>query len=148
MSNDINSLLNNPIEKVINGRKYWLGKIPAVQGREILTQYPATAVPKIGDYNTNKALMLQMMCYAAVEIEPGRYQALVTESLVNNHVADAPTLIRLEWEIFEYNFAFFASGKLSKFLAGLVPKVQPLMQKMLMESLQQFAPKTPDSTKN
>jgi len=148
MSNNVQDLLIEPTEKEINGRKYWLGKIPAVQGREILTQYPSSAMPKLGDYQTNKSLMLQMMSFVAVETAPGVYQKLDSENLVNNHVKDAQTLIRLEWEMFEFNFSFFASGKLSKFLAGLLQKVQPSMSKMLTESLAQFVQKTQDSTKN
>lgn len=63
-----------PIEKEIplpdGGTKtFILSKFPAIAGREIVTQYPTTGAPKIGDYKTNEALMLKLMAYVAVPIE-------------------------------------------------------------------------------
>ena len=52
-----------PKEIEIEGKKYIITKIPAVQGREILTQYPITAMPKIGQYKATEELMFKMMKY-------------------------------------------------------------------------------------
>ena len=34
-------------------RTYILSKFPAVQGREIISKYPLSAMPKLGDYAVN-----------------------------------------------------------------------------------------------
>lgn len=92
----------------LGGKTYLLGKFPATVGREILMQYPTSAMPKIGDYKTNHALMLRIMSYVGVQVE-GREEPLMltTEALVNNHVTNAETLVKLEWAMVQHNFDFF-----------------------------------------
>lgn len=119
-------------ELPINGVTYILSKFPATVGREILTQYPTTAMPKVGDYKMNEELMLKLMSYVAVSTERGPLQ-LTTRALVDNHVPDAATLMKLEWAMMEKNFSFFANGKGSEFLAGLGEKVQALIIKTLTD---------------
>ncbi|CNI48426.1 hypothetical protein [Yersinia pekkanenii] len=125
-----------PIEKEIplpdGGTKtYILSKFPAIAGREIVTQYPTTGAPKIGDYKTNEALMLKLMAYVAVPVEGGSQIPLTTSALVNNHVPDFETLMKLEWAMMEYNCSFFRNGAALGFLTGLTTKVQALITKTL-----------------
>lgn len=133
--------LIQPTELTIGEKTYTLGKFPATVGREIITQYPITAMPKTGDYQTNEALMLKVMSYVAVP-GPNGLIRLTTKALVDNHVEDATALLRLEWAMLEKNFAFFANGKASGFLQGLAEKVQALILKTLTDfSAQSSAPK-------
>lgn len=109
----------------LGSKTYILGKFPATVGREILMQYPTSAMPKIGDYKTNHALMLRIMGYVGVQVE-GREEPLMltTEALVNNHVTNAETLVKLEWAMVQHNFDFFTDGRASSFLESLMQKAQ------------------------
>jgi hypothetical protein len=113
-------------------RTYVISKFPAVAGREILTQYPLTAMPKIGEYASNEALMLKMMGYAAVPTQnPDRPLRLSTRALVDNHVPDWETLARLELAIIDYNCSFFRDGRTSAFFAGLGTKAASKLTEIL-----------------
>lgn len=90
-------------------KSFIISKIPAVAGREILTQWPISAIPKLGDYSRNEELMLKMLCYVAVPTENGEIK-LTTRVLVDNHVPDFETLGRIEVAMLEYNCSFFGKG--------------------------------------
>ncbi|CNI76844.1 Uncharacterised protein [Yersinia pseudotuberculosis] len=142
-----------PIEKEIplpeGGTKtFILSKFPAIAGREIVTQYPTTGAPKIGDYKTNEALMLKLMAYVAVPIEGGSQIPLTTSALVNNHVPDFETLMKLEWAMMEYNCSFFRNGVALGFLTGLTTKVQALITKTLTGLSQPLSEPTAPPSEN
>jgi hypothetical protein len=120
--------------KDLEGTKYVLSKFPATVGREILLQYPTSGMPKIGDYGTNEALMLKLMTYVGVRID-GRDEPLMltTRQLVDNHIKDAETLMRIEWAMMSYNFAFFTNGKLSGILERAGSQAVTLIQKILTD---------------
>lgn len=126
----------------LNGKTYVLGKFPATVGREIITQYPMTALPKIGEYKTNHALMLKIMGYVGVVVE-GRSEPLMltTEDLVNNHIAKTEDLMRLEWAMIEHSFDFFADGRASGFLGMVADRITPLISKTLTDLLAQSSGK-------
>lgn len=119
-------------------KTFILSKFPAIQGREIVTQYPLTAAPKIGDYKTNEALMLKVLGYVAVKVEPEPLR-LSTMDLINNHVGDYETLLRIEYAMMEYNCSFFGNGALSGFLDSLGAQVSKLTSKMLTTLSQQLS---------
>lgn len=111
--------------KTLSGEEktFVISKLPATVGREIITQYPLTALPKVGEYKLNESLMLKLMSYVGVCVE-GREEPLrlSTRALVDNHVPDWEALARLELHMMDYNTSFFASGKASTFFAGLGAK--------------------------
>lgn len=115
--------LIKPIEKEFDlpddegKRTFILSKLPAIVGREILSQYIPSAMPQ-GDYAKNQALMLKMMSFVAVVLEDGRQLRLTTAALIDNH-CDPETLMRIEIAMLEYNSAVFRNGKISSFLAAL-----------------------------
>lgn len=134
--------LINPIERAIElpdgGTKtFILSKFPATVGREIVTQYPLSAVPKLGDYGRNEELMFKCMQYVAVPGAGAGGQPLrmTTEVLINNHVPDFETLIRIEMAMMELNCSFFSKGKASDFLGSLVEKAKALATSMLTDYL-------------
>ncbi|MDL2313393.1 hypothetical protein LJC36_00255 [Desulfovibrio sp. OttesenSCG-928-C14] len=102
-------------------KTFVVSKFPAVAGREIVTQYPLTALPKIGEYKSNEALMLKLMGYVAVpnQNNPDAPIILSTRALVDNHVPDWEALARLELAVMDYNCSFFKNGRASTFFAGL-----------------------------
>lgn len=116
-------------------KMYTISKFPATVGREICTQYPLAAIPKLGDYGRNEELMFKMMCYVGVPgaAPGGEPLMLTTEQLVNSHIPDFESLLRLEMAMMEYNCSFFARGKASSWLEVLVQKVQVLVTQTLMD---------------
>ncbi len=111
-----------------------ISKFGATVGREVIMQYPTSALPKVGDYGTNEALMLKIMSHVGVQI-PGREAPLMLTSmaLIDNHVKSAEDLMRLEWAMMNYNFSFFANGKLSGILDRVMTQAVALIQKTLTD---------------
>ncbi|HGO5420124.1 hypothetical protein [Klebsiella oxytoca] len=121
-------------------KTFILSKFPAIAGREIVTQYPITGAPKIGEYKTNEALMLKLMAYVAIETPNGPVM-LVTPELVNNHVPDFETLLKIEWAMMEYNCSFFRNGSALRSLDSLKTRFLSSISKTLTELLAQLSGK-------
>lgn len=132
----------SPTSVTINGKEYTLTKFPATVGREIILQYPTSALPKVGEYKTNHALMLRIMSYVGVTIGDGETLMLSTEALVNNHVPDGEALIKLEWAMIQHNYSFFKDGRASDFLGMLLERVSESTSKTLMSFLHQSSAKS------
>lgn len=94
-------------------KTFIISRLPAITGREILAKYPLSNAPKIGDYEVSKEAMLKMMAYVCVQVS-GEEIPLKTQTLIDNHVPDGESLIRLELEMLKYNTSFFGKdGSLS-----------------------------------
>ena len=121
------------IVKTLRGdeRKYVISRFPAIPGREIVAGYPLTSVPKVGDYAANEAIMLKLMCFVGVPMPNGDVLELKTRALVDNHVPDYETLVRIEIEMMKYNTSFFGNGEISTFFANTVRtmlvKISPML---------------------
>lgn len=123
-------------------KAFVLHKIPAIPAREIVTQWPLTALPKVGDYKSNEAIMLKMMSYVeAVSPDGSSRIRLSTQELIDNHVPDWECLGRLEAGMMEYNVSFFGTGKSSLSLESIIQKARPLILKILTASSEQLSPK-------
>ena len=118
-------------------RTYNVHKFPAISGREIITQYPVTAAPKVGEYKANEEMMVKLMAYVTVDVG-GEPLSLTNKQLIENHIPDWQTLMKIEKEVLEYNCSFFAQGKLLTFLEGLAAQALPSITKTLTDSLQQL----------
>lgn len=114
-------------------KDFVLTHFPAIPGREIVTQYPLTAIPKVGEYGANQAVMLKLMAHVGVPTPDGGTLMLTTEALVNNHVPDFECLMRIEAAMLEYNCSFFGNGKLSTFFDTIAAKAQALIARMLTD---------------
>lgn len=124
----------------IDGKQYILSKFPATKGREIITQYLATGLPKIGDYKHNEELMLKLMCYVGIPQQDSKPPLMLSnETLVNNHVDNFETLLKIELAMMEYNCSFFQDGRASIFLNGIAQKVPAWIIKTLTRLLQQLS---------
>lgn len=114
-------------------KSYILSKFPAVQGREIICKYPLSAMPKLGDYAVNEQTMFKLMAFVQVEPQPGVKIALASQALIDNHVPDPETLMKLEGLMLEYNVSFFGNAKNFGFLANIKAKAPALITKILTD---------------
>lgn len=128
--------LLQPKDVEIGGKSFVLSKFPAVAGREIVTQYPLTAIPKVGEYKSNEAVMMKLMAYVGVRAGD-RVIPLTTRELIDNHVADWETLAQIEVGMLEYNCSFFGDGRASTFFEGIAQKVKVFLSQTLTDSLAQ-----------
>lgn len=113
-------------------KTFILSKLPAVAGREIVTQYPVSNMPKVGEYQASEAVMLKLMAFVAVKQENGPLM-LTTRALIDNHVGDWETLVQLEWQELQHNVSFFKNGKSLDFLESLKKKLPGLISQMLTD---------------
>jgi hypothetical protein len=122
---------------------YVISKLPATIAREVITQYPLTALPKVGDYQRNEELMLKLMRHVGIagKGKDGAPLVFITRGLIDNHVPDFDTLARLEMAMLERNCGFFRNGGASNFLKGMADKVQGLLMSTLTDSLRALSKK-------
>jgi hypothetical protein len=116
-------------------KSYIISKFPAIAGREIVTKYPVSNVPKIGDYQQSEEVMLKLLAFTAVVQPDGSPLALSTRALVDNHVPDWETLARLEWAQLEYNVSFFGNGLNSDFFESISLKAVQWISETLIPLL-------------
>ena len=117
-------------------RTYILSKFPAVQGREIISKYPLSAMPKLGDYAVNEETMYKLMAFVAIEHKGGEHLRLSTQALINNHVPDWETLAKIEVEMIQYNCSFFLKDKALTFLDVCLQTLTQRATEILTASLQ------------
>lgn len=122
-------------------RTYIISKFPATIGREIMAEYTAAAMPGIGDYAKNEAMMFKIMAHVGVNI-PGRDMPLPlsTRALVDNHVPDWETLTKIELAVIDYNTSFFVNGRVSTFSAGSGTTALPNATAILTSLLENLWP--------
>ncbi len=125
-----------PKEIEIDGKTFIISKLPATAGREILGKYGLSSIPKIGDYKVNEEMMFKLLCYTAIKIkDSGTLIKLTTRELIDNHCHGeymTETLIKLEREMFSYNFSFFQKGRVSTFFQDIAQKIPELISKTLI----------------
>lgn len=121
-----------PKEVNIDGHRFIISKLPAMDGYELMTQLPLSATPKVGDFAIHKQLVYKLMAYVGVPIE-GMPQPLMltTPALVDNHTKSWESLVNLAWNMIEYNCSFLANGQASTFLGGLAQNIPQLIAKTL-----------------
>lgn len=130
-----------------DSRVFVISKFPALAGREIVTQYPLSALPKIGDYAINEAMAKKILSYVEAVNKEGNRFRLNTEAMINNHVPDWETMAKIEKAMLAYNVSFFSKGKSSLSLKTFVQKARPLILSILTALQDQSSPKAaPPST--
>lgn len=131
-------------------RTFILSKFPAIAGREIVSKYPLSNIPKVGEYQQSEEVMLKLMAYVGVPREKGDPLTLTTRALVDNHVGDWETLAKVEWAMLEYNCSFFGQGSNSAFLESLSKKAVTWITQTLtplLERSSQAAKQASESSK-
>jgi hypothetical protein len=123
-----------------------ISRLPATVGREIISKYPISNMPLMGDYKVSEETMLKLMSFVAVRREDGQEQRLVTRALVDAHIESWETLARLEIAMMEYNVSFFQAGKISNFSDAIGQKatawITGTLIPLLQQSLQKDAPRS------
>lgn len=117
-------------------RVYVISKFPAVAGREIVTKYPVSNIPKLGEYQQSEEIMLKALAFTARLTTDGNRIPLTTRALVDNHVPDWEVLAKLEWALLEYNCSFFGNGLNSGFLESISRKGVALITQTLIPLLE------------
>ena len=130
-----------PKEIEIEGRMYRISKFPAWDGREIVTQYPLTGMPKIGDYKANAEIAQKLMRFVEAITANGTAIKLSNIDLINNHVPSWEAQLKIEWAMMEYNCSFFQGGRISTFFGDLSQKLPAFLSKMLTAFSEQSSPK-------
>lgn len=119
----------------LDGKKYILHKIPAVQGREILALYGASNVSSVfkpENYHNSKEIMLKALSYVGVIPDGSTLEIMLdTEDMVNNHVESTLSLLKLEKAIIQYNFDFLADGEILRYLNIVLKVADKSITKML-----------------
>lgn len=123
----------------IDGKKFKIHKLPALAGREIMSKYPTSALPKIGDYAVNEETMLKLMAFVTFPLGDG-YHALESRELIDNNVPSWESLAKLEMAMIEYNCSFFQNGRVSNFLEDIVQNLPQLITQILTGSLGRLSP--------
>lgn len=130
-----------------SSKDFVISKLPALLGREVVTQYIPTAMPKVGEYKSNEELLLKLMSCVAVPVENGELR-LTTRALIDNHVPDFECLMRLEAAMFEYNVSFFQNGRALTFLGAIEGKAKELITQTLTALSEQSSAKGSRRTRN
>lgn len=128
-------------EEIIDGKPFILSKFPAIDGREIVTCYISSGIPKVGSYKHNEEMMLKLMKFVQVPREGGGMVKLETAALVNSHIASWETLAKVEMAMMEYNCSFFSNGQISNLLRNTAQKLPAWISKILTDSLAQLSQK-------
>jgi hypothetical protein len=128
-------------------RTYVISKIPFMNSKKIVTQYPTSLLPKIGDYGLHEQMTVLLMSYVGVPQKTGEPLRLTTRELIDNHVPDLQTGLALERELAQYNWGFFLQDDLSNFWERVKMIFKTFVQQTLTDSLQQLSPtEKPPST--
>lgn len=128
-------------------KTFIVSNFDCVAGREIITQYPLTGMPKLGDYGENQKLMFKVMSFVAVITPDGRQLRLSTPELVLNHIDNAEMLMKLEMKMMEKNFSFFKDGRFLDSLDGIVQMFAKKILEILTQSSESLSPQEkPPST--
>lgn len=119
-----------------------VGQFPAIAGREIAAKYPTSIAAlakqwEENQYEENEKIMLKALSYVERITPDGGTIRLVTAALVDNHVPDAESLMRLEKELLQHNFSFFEKFLSSAFSGNMLQNFVKLIMSTLTLSLQQ-----------
>jgi len=129
-------------------KKFFISKFPAIAGREIVSKYPLSNLPKLGDYDISVDAMLKLMSYVTAVTVDEVQVPLTTQALIDNHIPDWEVLVRLEAAMLEYNCSFFGNGKALISLETLKKQAVKLISKTWMEWSEQSSPKRQRHSKN
>ena len=119
-----------------NGKEhhYVVGRLPyGAGGREVCSQYISTALPKVGNYAENEKIAKIMLKHVAIILDDGKQLRLSTDELVNNHIPDFITGIKLEVEALEHNAGFSVAGKVQEYQQQWEQDIPAFIMKILTQ---------------
>lgn len=133
----------------IDGKEFVISKLPATVGREILYKYTSAGknILTDGSYAVSEEVMLKLMSYVGVYVD-NRLVEFKTAEIINNHVKSAMTLLKLEKEMWSYNFDFFTPDKISTFFSKLSDLTEHKTTEILTDLLGKLSQTAKQVTKN
>lgn len=147
LSASANSLIE-PKEIEINGVKFIISKMPCTVAQEVIFNIPSGLIPIISNFSKSEEQAFTMLSYCERVYNDDRGSVpLISKEIINNHVPNFDTLIKLEYECLQYNFDFFSDGRALNFLNSSLSLAESKLSKILTDLLLQLSPQgTPHST--
>jgi hypothetical protein len=109
-------------------RKYIISRFPAVDGQRIITEWIGALPSRDGSKSTDAGK--EIMKYVAVE-RGGSELRLSTDALINNHVPDSVSLIKLQALVMDYNTNFSKAVGNSDFFDSLTARLGDILDKLI-----------------
>lgn len=110
-------VLLEPKEIEINGYKFIISKMPCTVAQEVIFNLPTGLIPIISEFKKTEDQAFKMLSYCERVYTDGKSNVpLISKAIIDNHVPDFDTLIKLEYECLNYNFDFFTNGRALDFL--------------------------------
>jgi len=139
--------LIQPKSVEINGYKFVISKMPCTVAQEVIIKLPTGLVPLLSDFSQAEDMAFKMLSYCERVYSDGRPNVgLISKEIIDNHVPDFDTLVKLETECINYNYDFFSDGKLLAFLNKGVclveSKASGILTDLLDKLLQAGAPRS------
>lgn len=124
----------------INGCKFIISKMPCTTAQEVIFNMPAGLIPVISNFAKSEEQAFKMLKYTERVYSDGRPNVpLISKEIINNHVPDFDTLIKLEYECLQYNFDFFKDGRALNFLNAGLSHVQSSISEILTDLLDRLS---------
>lgn len=121
-------------------RNYRISRFPTVAGLEIIARVPSNVATLSKQLPHLRELVLQMCKYVAVDVptdDGGTHEIILsTQALIDNHVPDSQSLLRILFELMRHNTPFFGRADqsildyLADRLAALYPKLIPMLTQL------------------
>lgn len=100
----------------LNGCKFIISKMPCTVAQEVIVKLPAGFIPVINNFAQSQDMAFKMLSYCERVYDDKANVPLISKELIDNHVPDFNTLIKLETACINYNYDFFENGKVWDFL--------------------------------
>lgn len=110
------SLLLEPKTVEINGYRFIISKMPCTVAQEVIFKLPTGLVPLISNFSQAEEMAFKMLSYCERVYNDRPNVPLISKEIIDNHVPDFQTLMKLEQECLQYNYDFFEQGKVLSFL--------------------------------
>jgi hypothetical protein len=87
----------------------------------------------VGNYAENEKIAKIMLKHVAIILDDGKQLRLSTDELVNNHIPDFITGIKLEVEALEHNAGFSVAGKVQEYQQQWEQDIPAFIMKILTQ---------------
>lgn len=92
----------------LEGKQIVIHKAPATVAYSAALKY-SEQIGK-GELAGTEDCLYELLKYAEVELGDGRRAKLTNKEIINQHLHDVMSLMKLQKAVVEFNFGFFASG--------------------------------------
>lgn len=133
---DSSAGLLEPKTVEINGYKFIISKMPCTVAQEVIFKLPTGLIPLLSNFSQTEEVAFKMLSYCERVYEDGQPNIkLISKTIIDNHVPNFDTLIKLEQECLQYNYDFFNDGRVLDFLNKGLSHVESRASGMLTDLL-------------